>query len=377
MTIKTGFIGFGGQAEGLCGLMMLLEGDEVDEDGDPMPLFEVVSFFDPSPDRKKAGRFGMQYFDDFEKMLAAEGDNALDAVVVASPPKFHVPQVLAALEKGLHVYSEVPMAMSIEDINKIIDVCKAAPNARYMLGENYEYHDDVKYAAALSRDGKLGDIFYAEMEYMHDIRYRWYKPKETSGIYAAGEDGKPKNPPWYSKMNPLMYAHSLGPLLKIIGKGNNRRPFVSVNARGNAKVDKITGAMNFTVALLETEDEVVTRVANAMVIIRKPARRCLNVYGSLGSFEAHEGDGLTPNRVFLSPGPSFEEFNSTEIRKVEKDEIRKVGGPDTAIGDWGKAITGKKPAAINEIYAAEQCAAGICAAESAQTRKQVEIPDFR
>lgn len=270
------------------------------------------------------------------------------------------------------------MALTLDDIQRIIDGCKAAPNARYMLGENYEYHPDVRYVSALARDGKLGEIFYAEMEYMHDIRYRWYKPNSDSGIFSPGDDGKPKQTPWYSGMNPMMYAHSIGPVLKIIGLANGgRKPFTAVNARGNQKVDPITKAMNFTVGLFEMKDGTIARCANAMAIIRKPARRCLNVYGNLGSFEAHEGAGMVPNRVFLSPSNSFDDFNNTSIKKVSKDEIRRVGGNDNELVDWARAILDKKPAAINEIHAAEQCAAGICAARSAKERVSVEIPSYR
>ena len=374
--LKVGFSGYGPRAANILREMVMDSGllsDEVDEDGDRMPLFVPTAFFDIDKTKSKEMTFGAKYCDSFSKLLAED----LDALVVASPPQFHAEQVVAGLQQGLHVFSEVPMSLTIDGINEIIDACKSSPNARYMLGENYEYHDDVKYAAALAKDGKLGNLFYTEMEYMHDIRYRWYKPRPDSGIYGPGENDKPKTKPWYAEMNPLMYAHSIGPLLKIIGKAQGKRkPFISVNARGNAKVDKITGAMNFTVGLFETEDEVVGRAANAMAIIRKPARRCLNIYGSLGSFEAHEGDKFSTTRVFLASGPSFKEFNRGKMKEVPRKELVKVGGNDSALRDWADAIQKKKPATINEIHAAEQCAAGICAAQSAKTKKQVDIPSF-
>lgn len=365
MKVNVGFSGFGPRAVNLRRQMLLGK------------VFKPVALFDPSQDKTKPPA-GMTYYSSLDDMLAAEGDSAIDALVVASPPEFHVQQVVAGLERGLHVFSEVPMSLTMDGIYQIIDSCKAAPKAKYMLGENYEYHANVKYAAALAMDGKLGTVFYAEMEYMHDIRYRWYRPKSNSGLYAPGEDGKPKKVPWYSEMNPMMYAHSIGPLLKVIGVANGgRKPFMSVNARGNSVVDDITKAMNFTAALFDMDDGTVARAANAMAIIRKPARRCFNVYGSLGSFEGREGGRFSSDRVFLAPGPSFEEFDSSKLRKVKKIELLRAGINENEVTDWAKAITRGEKAAIDEIFGAEQCAAGICAAESARNKKQIEIPSFR
>ena len=49
---------------------------------------------------------------DFDEMLAS---SELDAVIVGTPMPLHVPQCVAALEAGLHVLSEVPAAISIEE----------------------------------------------------------------------------------------------------------------------------------------------------------------------------------------------------------------------------------------------------------------------
>jgi predicted dehydrogenase len=45
----------------------------------------------------------------------------LDAVMVASPNAAHASTVLAALDHGLHVFVEKPLAITLEDIDRIID----------------------------------------------------------------------------------------------------------------------------------------------------------------------------------------------------------------------------------------------------------------
>jgi len=57
----------------------------------------------------------------YEDMLAAGG---LDAVIIATPPHWHALQFLAALEKGLDIYCEKPIAYDIREGRAMVDAAR-------------------------------------------------------------------------------------------------------------------------------------------------------------------------------------------------------------------------------------------------------------
>jgi predicted dehydrogenase len=76
---------------------------------------EVTALADLNPDRLKTvgERLGITArYAEAGDMLERE---PLDAVVIATPNKFHAPLTLAALKRGLHVFCEKPMAMSVAE----------------------------------------------------------------------------------------------------------------------------------------------------------------------------------------------------------------------------------------------------------------------
>jgi len=66
---------------------------------------------------------GLPMHSDYEAMLR---DVELDAVLVATPSKTHTGMVLSALERGLHVFCEKPLALSAEDAQVLADAARQA-----------------------------------------------------------------------------------------------------------------------------------------------------------------------------------------------------------------------------------------------------------
>jgi hypothetical protein len=81
--------------------------------------FTVAALAEPSATVRDAlcARFGIGgSYADWRSMLDA---TPLDAVLIASPAGTHVEIVLAALEAGLHVFCEKPLAITLADIDRI------------------------------------------------------------------------------------------------------------------------------------------------------------------------------------------------------------------------------------------------------------------
>ena len=72
---------------------------------------------------RKAGEHGVErWYDDYERLL----DEARpDAVVVTTPHSLHAAPAIAALERGVHVLDEKPMATSLADCQAMVDAAEA------------------------------------------------------------------------------------------------------------------------------------------------------------------------------------------------------------------------------------------------------------
>ncbi len=97
---------------------------------------------------------GLLRFTDHRKMFS---EAKLDAVYVATLPDSHAQIAIDALDAGLHVVCEKPMATSVEDCRRII---KAAESGRRILTVNFElrYHPEMRQVREWIRAGYLGRI---------------------------------------------------------------------------------------------------------------------------------------------------------------------------------------------------------------------------
>lgn len=140
-------------------------------------------------------------FDSFDAMLASD---AVDAVAIFTQRWTHGPLVVKALRAGKHVYSAVPMAISVEEIAAIIDAVRET-GLTYMMGETSYYNPATVFARAKRERGEFGRLFYAEGDYVHDMDLGFYDAYK----YSGGENWKAT-----ASYPPLWYpTHSIGGVL--------------------------------------------------------------------------------------------------------------------------------------------------------------------
>jgi len=113
---------------------------------------------------------------DFEALLASD----VDAVAIFTQRWTHGPLVERALRAGKHVYSAVPMAVTEEEIARIIEAVRET-GLVYMMGETSYYNPATVYAREQHAAGKFGRIFYSEGDYVHDMDLGFYDAYQYSG----------------------------------------------------------------------------------------------------------------------------------------------------------------------------------------------------
>jgi predicted dehydrogenase len=137
-----------------------------------IPDFEIVAMADPTAENidHAASLVGGKpaLYSDYNKLLAEQKD--LDGVIVITPNFLHAEVTVAALNHGVNVLSEKPMATSVDDANRMI--AAAAKNGKILqIGQQNRYNPLYVKMVQLVRDGRIGDV-----EFVNGNIYRgdWY-----------------------------------------------------------------------------------------------------------------------------------------------------------------------------------------------------------
>lgn len=86
-------------------------------------------------------------------------DDALDAVVIATPVPTHAPLARMVLEAGKEVFVEKPLALNGRDANELVAIAGAAGRI-LMVDHLLVYHPAVQKLKELVDEGSLGEVFY-------------------------------------------------------------------------------------------------------------------------------------------------------------------------------------------------------------------------
>ena len=122
------------------------------------PGFTLVAGVDPLPDRLEEGRveYGINGYLTLEEMLAKE---QLDLVVIASPTAYHCQQTIMALEAGVDVFLDKPMAATREEAERMVDAMRRTGRKLSM----FQPMRIEQYALTLRdllAEGLIGDIYH-------------------------------------------------------------------------------------------------------------------------------------------------------------------------------------------------------------------------
>jgi predicted dehydrogenase len=150
--------------------------------------------------------------------VAALQDPAIDAVVIAVPPRFHLDLALRALDAGKHVVVEKPAFLRLQDYEQ---VCAARDRAArvVLVAENDHYKPLAVRLRALLAEQTIGQMVFAHFttiakrfKHAHD----WRNDESLAGGDAFFEEG----------IHWLHIAGSLGPRITSI---QGFRPAVAQN----------------------------------------------------------------------------------------------------------------------------------------------------
>jgi predicted dehydrogenase len=171
-----------------------------------------------SRDRRKAEEYrrrfgGTASYADYEAAIA---DPAVDAVVVAVPPKFHLALTLKALDAGKHVLVEKPAFLTMTDYETVREA-QMRTGRVVLVGENDHYKPLAVTLRRLLASDAIGEMVFAHFATVaHRLKDEadWRNDESLAGGDAFFEEG----------IHWLHIAGSLGPTITSV---HGFRPSVS------------------------------------------------------------------------------------------------------------------------------------------------------
>ncbi len=157
-----------------------------------LPDIEVIAIFNRGAEKvkAKAKQLGVSnYFDDYQQMLDSE---PLDCIHICTPNNLHYQQTKEAMERGIHVVCEKPLATTIQEAKDLVNLASATGlvNAVHF---NIRYYPMVRQMKLMREKGELGAIYSIIGSYLQDwlfynTDYNWRLEPEQSGESRALAD---------------------------------------------------------------------------------------------------------------------------------------------------------------------------------------------
>ncbi len=317
---------------------------------------------------------GSEQYTDYGEMLEK---SELDAVILGTPMHFHVTMAIAALERDLHVLSEVTAGVSVEECRRLVAACRKSRGV-YMMAENYTYMRPNVMVREMVRSGFFGTPYYAEGEYIHELK----------GLNEV----TPWRRKWQTGINGVTYGtHSLGPILQWMpgdrvaavccaGSGHHYR-----DSRGKEYVSEDSCVM-----LCKMESGGLVKIRVDMLSDRPLASTNYQLQGTDGAYESARAPGEM-NRVWLrarckdaQTWLELEELTDEFLPDFWKKNMQRAeeaghgGGDFFEVLDFVNTIEGKCPNPIGIDEAMDMTLPGLISQQSiAEGGRWIDVPDSR
>jgi predicted dehydrogenase len=116
---------------------------------------------DTNPERLAAAKVLAPDIETFTDSTAMLDSGLIDLVVISTPPNSHYSWAKEALNRGLHVILEKPMALTVQECDELIALA-AAKDLLLVVYQNRRFDEDFVTMKKLIDDGVIGDVFLYE-----------------------------------------------------------------------------------------------------------------------------------------------------------------------------------------------------------------------
>jgi predicted dehydrogenase len=142
------------------------------------PGVEIVAVADPLEKNLALAARRWRVPRTFADPSALLDSGLVDAVAICSPPWAHREQAVAALERGLHVLCEKPLAPSVADAGAIAAAARRRPDLVFQAAFQKRFQPGFEAVREMVRGGALGQVFHVECSWHNwipDFELPWMR----------------------------------------------------------------------------------------------------------------------------------------------------------------------------------------------------------
>jgi predicted dehydrogenase len=314
-------------------------------------LFQQLACFDYNATAmaEAEARDGAKPCASFEQLLATPGAQAL---IVSTGAKFHAEQLLAALDRGLHVFCEKPLCATWDEVKAILTARRKYP--KQVIGMGHNHHGAMPGSFQIKQlidSGALGKIVAIEKTTGHSGGFH-IKPGDWRGDPVKNPGG----------MLFQCGVHAFHELMYLFG------PIVSIQAHMRYDVNPDTQTADSAQCLVRFANGLHGTV-NAYHVI--PYRHHLTVFGTLASLYRDDRYGPVGTQLVMQKRID---------NQFEPHEPIALTGTDDATANlrsWHAAILkGSDDGLFPNVFDGARAVLAVFAAEeSAKTGRPVAVPD--
>ncbi|MEH7359798.1 Gfo/Idh/MocA family protein [Priestia megaterium] len=312
---------------------------------------ELVAVCDINTERANsvAQQYGVKAYTNYEELLAS---GTVEAVSVCTPNYLHAPISVAALNSGVHVLCEKPMATSEEEAKAMIEAAKTN-GKKLMIGHNQRFVASHQKARELIEKGEIGKIYSFRTTFGHggpegwsvDGKESWFFKKDEAFIGAMGDLGVHKTD---------MLRYILNEEIVEVGA------FVESNAKDFANVD------DNAVCVLKTESGIIGTLAASWAYNGKEDNSTI-VYGEKGILRLEDD----PTYSLVAQYATGEVVNY-ELGKIQSND---EGGQSNShvIEQFVDAVAEDKESPVPGEEGLKSLAVILAALKSSQTKQITRV----
>jgi len=336
--VRVGLVGCGGNGQAFMKNYM------------ECPMSELVAICDLSPERLKAAGDRLNIakrYTSVDEMLAKED---LDCVSVHTSDPFHREPFVKALDAGKHAFVEKPFGNTVEDVEAMVAAARRS-GRKTMVGQILRFNPYFAKIKELADSGALGQIFYMEADYIHNlfgqgdpkrfnpyIGMNWYLEREIPIVGGGVHQFDLLR--WYAKSNAV----------EVAGYGNG----IAFPAMKNPDCQA---------AVFKLESGAVAKVTALYGPVGPRPELCnMEVYGTKGA--VREG------KLYLGAG------HDATVQDLKALTI--AGHPfNPEVAHFMECILEGKPTLVDAFDGANSAIACILAAEAIRTGEKKRVPIYK
>jgi len=305
----------------------------------PEVKVEMICDEDSPRLRSLAEKHQLPFSTDYGELIA---NGAIHLVSICTPDNLHAVQAVEAAQAGKHVFCEKPLATTLSDCQRIVEAVKKS-KVKFLTGQVLRFAPFFVSLKKLCDSGMLGRCFFAESDYLHDLRpflHGWRRDPKSGGDLTLGGG-----------------CHPVDLLRWIVGEVEE----VYATTNKLSLTDMPFAADNILLSLRFRNGA--TGKVQITGGCRRPYALNLSIYGTKGT--------LVNDKLFTEEIPGLEDFVSLPL--AQKAEFQYY---DREIEEMLGAIREDREPSVDAREGARTVAVCLAGIESARRNQPVKVAEF-